>query len=51
MDRGREPAEGRPLDMAPVTPAPAVFTPRPQAHWLATAEEMALLTPVLGGLR
>ena len=33
-------AEGRPLDTAPVTPAPAVFTPRPQAHWLATAEEI-----------
>ncbi len=33
-------AEGRPLETAPITPPPAVFTPRPQAHWLATAAEI-----------
>lgn len=33
-------AEGRPLDTTPVVPPRAVFTPRPQARWLATANEI-----------
>ncbi|MBE7471911.1 MAG: sulfurtransferase [Anaerolineae bacterium] len=33
-------AENRPLSTDLPQPAPAVFTPRPQAHWLATAAEI-----------
>jgi thiosulfate/3-mercaptopyruvate sulfurtransferase len=33
-------AEGRPLETAVPAPPPAVFTPRPQPHWLATASEI-----------
>jgi thiosulfate/3-mercaptopyruvate sulfurtransferase len=34
-------AEGRPLSGLPANPPPAVFTPRPQPAWLATADEIA----------
>jgi len=33
-------AENRPLSTDLPQPTPAVFTPRPQAHWLATAAEI-----------
>jgi len=38
-DRWR--AEGRPVETGAVTVTPAVFTPRPQAQWLATGDEVA----------
>lgn len=34
-------AEGRPVTSEPATSAPALFTPRPQPQWLATADEIA----------
>ena len=34
-------AEARPLDTVPVIPPPAVFTPRLQRQWLATAAEIS----------